>query len=314
MGLTAKLPLWRPEGSRFFDIQGQPKADPQSRLAHTGVVTPGLFETLGIPLKEGRNFTERDDPDFRAPPVVMINQTMARKYFPGGSPIGQRVSISASPAPDWAEIVGVVSDVKCYGASRSHQVVPEWYEPLGQRPILGGWVVLETSVAPESLSEVVRRTVAAIDPDLPVQRLASLERIARGEVIDSRIIVWLLGGFSSLGLLLAAVGVYGVISFSVARRTHDIGLRMALGAQRFQVFGLVMRQALALVGIGLALGLAGALALAQVMRSVLEEIAAWDVPTLLTAMAVLVATAALACYLPARRATQIEPMSALRCE
>ena len=160
----------------------------------------------------------------------------------------------------------------------------------------------------------LRRTVAAIDPELPVVRLASLERILGSEVFAFRIIVWLLGGFSLLGLLLAAVGVYGVISFNVARRTHDIGLRMALGAQRIQVLGLLMREGLVQVGLGLGLGLAGAFALTQTMRSVLEDIDAWNPPTLFTAMAVLVATAALACYLPARRATQIEPMGALRCE
>jgi ABC-type antimicrobial peptide transport system permease subunit len=176
------------------------------------------------------------------------------------------------------------------------------------------WVVLETAVEPESLSDTVRRTVAAIDPELPVRRLASLERTLGSELLAFRIIVWLLGGFSLLGLLLAAVGVYGVISFGVARRTHDLSLRMALGAQRSQVLGLVMRQGLIQVGLGLGLGSLGAFVLTRTMRSLLEDVVAWDVPTLLTAMSVLVVAAALACYLPARRATQIEPMRALRCE
>jgi putative ABC transport system permease protein len=312
VGATANLPVWRPGNSRFFDIQGQPTADPQTRLVHTGVVTPGLFETLGRQLKEGRHFTERDDTEYKAPPVVIINQTLARKYFPGRSPIGERIGTTGST--NWKEIVGVVSDVKAYGDSRPNQVVPEWYQPLGQSPMLSGWLVLETSVDPESLSEVVRRTVAAIDPESPVVRLASLERILGSEVFAFRIIVWLLGGFSLLGLLLAAVGVYGVISFNVARRTHDIGLRMALGAQRLQVLGLLMREGLVQVGLGLGLGLVGAFALTQTMRSMLEDIEVWDPPTLFTAMTVLVATAALAIYLPARRATQIEPMRALRCE
>jgi putative ABC transport system permease protein len=250
----------------------------------------------------------------QAPPVIIINQTLAQKYFPGRSPIGQRISHGASAPREWAEIVGVVGDVQCAGQPHPHQVVPQLYEPLGQRPIGGGWLVLETSVTPESLSETVRRTVAAVDPDLPVQRLASLERTLAGEVIAARVIVWLLGGFSLLGLLLAAVGVYGVISFNVVRRTHDIGLRMALGAQRVQILGLLMREGLVQVAFGLGLGLAGAFALTQAMRSVLEDIAPWDPSTLLTAVAVLVATAALACYLPARRATGIEPMQALRCE
>jgi putative ABC transport system permease protein len=314
VGVTDYLPVWRPGSSRFFDIQGQPTANPQSRLVNTGVVTPGLFATLGMQLKEGRDFTDHDDPEYNAPPVVIINQAMARKHFPGRSPIGQRICTSGVASQNWREIVGVVGDVKSYGESHPHQGVPTWYEPFGQKPTLVGWLVLETSVEPESLAAVVRRTVAAIDPDLPVQRLASLERILGGEVIAFRIIVWLLGGFSMLGLLLAAVGVYGVISFNVARRTHDIGLRMALGAQRRQVLGLLMRQGLVQVGLGLGLGLAGAFALIQIMRSVLEDIGALDAPTLLAAMAVLIATAALACYLPARRAAQIEPMQALRCE
>jgi len=262
---------------------------------------------------EGRDFTERDGSEYQAPRVVIINQTLARKYFPGRSPIGERIGTSGA-APNWKEIVGVVSDVKCYGQSRPDQAVPEWYEPLGQRPVLANWLVLETSVEPESLSEVVRQTVAAIDPELPVRRLASFERILGSEVFDLRIIVWLLGGFSLLGLLLAAVGVYGVISFNVARRTHDIGIQMALGAQRIQIIGLLMRHGLVQVGIGLGLGLVGAFALSQAMRSVLEEITAWDAPTLLTALAVLIATAMLACYLPARRATQVDPMVALRYE
>lgn len=314
VGATAYLPVWLPGSSRFFDIEGQPTADPQSRLVHAGLVTPGLFATLGMQLKEGRDFTERDDPDYNAPPVVIINQARARKFFPDRSPIGQRVSLRLAPAHDWAEIVGVVSDTKWYQASRPDQAVPEWFEPLGQRPTSASWVVLETAVEPESLSDTVRRTVAAIDPEIPVRRLASLERTLGSELLAYRIIIWLLGGFSLLGLLLAAVGVYGVISFSVARRTHDIGLRLALGAQRSQVLRLVMRQGLVQVGLGVGLGLAGAFVLTQAMRSVLEDVVAWDAPTLLTAVAALVATAALACYLPARRATQIEPMQALRCE
>jgi putative ABC transport system permease protein len=312
VGATANLPVWRPGNSRFFDIQGQPTADLQSRLVHTGVVTPGLFATLGMPLKEGRDFTERDDSAYQAPPVVIINQALAQKYFPGRSPIGERIGSSGST--NLKEIVGVVGDVKACGESRSHQAVPEWYQPLGQSPMLSGWVVLETSVEPESLSEAVRRTVASIDPELPVVRLASLERILGSEVFAFRIIVWLLGGFSVLGLLLAAVGVYGVISFNVARRTHDIGLRMALGAQRIQVLGLLMRQGLVQVGLGLGLGLLGAVVLTQTMRRVLEDIEVWDPPTLLTAMAVLIATATLACYLPARRATRVDPIMALRYE
>ena len=222
--------------------------------------------------------------------------------------------MGTSGSTNWKEIVGVVSDVRACGESRPDQAVPEWYEPLEQSPMLSGWLVLETSVEPESLSEAVRRTVAAIDPELPVQRLASLERILGSEVFAFRIIVWLLGGFSLLGLLLAAVGVYGVISFNVARRTHDIGLRMALGAQRIQVLGLLMRQGLIQVGLGLGLGLLGAVALTQTMRSVLEDIETWDPPTLLAALAVLIATATLACYLPARRATRVDPIMALRYE
>jgi putative ABC transport system permease protein len=314
VGATEYLPVWNPGSSRFFDIQGQPTTEPQTRLVYVNVVSPALFETLGVPLKEGRHFTAHDASDLQAPPVIIINQTLAQKYFPGRSPIGQRISHGASAPREWAEIVGVVGDVQCAGQPHPHQVVPQLYEPLGQRPIGGGWLVLETSVTPESLSETVRRTVAAVDPDLPVQRLASLERTLAGEVIAARVIVWLLGGFSLLGLLLAAVGVYGVISFNVVRRTHDIGLRMALGAQRVQILGLLMREGLVQVALGLGLGLAGAFALTQAMRSVLEDIAPWDPSTLLTAVAVLVATAALACYLPARRATGIEPMQALRCE
>ena len=259
-----------------------------------------------MPLKEGRDFTERDDSAYQAPPVVIINQALARKYFPGRSPIGERIGSSGST--NLKEIVGVVSDVKAYGESRSHQVVPEWYQPLGQSPMLSGWVVLETSVEPESLSEAVRRTVAAIDPELPVQRLASLERILGSEVFAFRIIVWLLGGFSVLGLLLAAVGVYGVISFNVARRTHDIGLRMALGAQRIQVLGLLMRQGLVQVGLGLGLGLVGRLRAdpgheerARRHRGLGCAHPA-DRPGRVDRH-----RRCLACYLPARRATRVDP-------
>ncbi|MBN2507197.1 MAG: ABC transporter permease [Verrucomicrobia bacterium] len=312
-GFAPDLPLWEPGGSRFFQIQGRPPPPPgQTMLTYPETVSPGFFHLLGMSVQRGRDFTDQDTAS--ASPVVIINETMARTFWPHQSPLGQRISTGHSPPRDWAEIVGVVNDVKTLSSSRPDQVLARSYKPFWQTSADRSWLVLHTAVEPESLVEAVRRTVAELEPDMLFNRVASLERFIVAESLELPIIVWLLASFALLGLLLAALGVYGVIAYAVSQRTHEIGIRLAVGAPRGTVLRLLLRQGMRPVWVGLAVGLAGSYVLMQTSRAVLYGIPVWDIPTLTVAIVVLVMAAALACYLPARRATRIEPMQALRCE
>jgi putative ABC transport system permease protein len=270
-----------------------------------------------MPLREGRAL--RDDDSERAPLVVVVNEAMARRLWPGERPLGQRIRFlndaDYGGRERWHEVVGVVGDVKSRSLAADEE--PAVYVSFAQRVlpfVRGVSLVLRTSVPPESLLPAVRRALVSVDPDLPVFEARGLEKVVARSVAGRRFNALLLEGFAVLALVLSAIGVYGVLSEAVGRRTREIGIRMALGAQRAEVLRLVLREGMALVLAGLGLGLPASLLLSRTLRGFLFGIAPGDPQTLAAVSLLLFAAALLAAYLPARRATQVEPVTALRSE
>jgi predicted permease len=274
---------------------------------NANVVGPGFFRTLGIPLVIGRDFDGQDTEG--RPLVAILNQTAARTHFAGETPIGARVSFSGPRGP-WREIVGVVRNSK-YG-SLGEDMVPVAYLPLAQNHETGMVLYVRTAVAPSSLVATLRREIQAIEPNLPVPSIQTMAETVGTSLYPARMGAWLLGIFSGLALVLAAVGIYGVLSFSISRRTREMGIRLALGANTNDVFRLVVRDGMLLVAAGILIGLAGGLAGARSLASFLHGVSTWDVPTFAAVTALLGCVALVACVVPARRAMRVNPMAALR--
>jgi predicted permease len=272
-------------------------------------VTPQYFRTLQIPLIRGRLFTDQDTPD--RPPVAIINDTIARRFFADQDPIGKRLGIPDDPA-FWREIVGVVGDVKQEGLRAP--IAPQVYEPFAQRPRRSFSIVVRALGDPTSLAGEVRRAVLAVDPRQPLSSMQTLETLIARSITRDRFAAWLLASFAALAAVLAAIGIYGLIAYSVARRTSELGLRMALGADRGAILRLVLGESLRLVCIGLAIGLVAALAVTRVLSTLLYEIEPRDPLTIGGAAALLAVTAIAAALLPAQRASRVDPMTALRSE
>jgi putative ABC transport system permease protein len=269
-----------------------------------------FFETMGIRVLEGRALDARDTAD--ATPTAVVNQAMARTYYGTQSAIGRRVRPSFQDP--WRIIVGVVEDVK--NAALDKPAGTEIFLP-GRQPVGASrtrFLVVRTSRDPNSLISAVRAAVRDLDPSLPISQIRTMEEVMEGARSRPRFLATLLGIFSTTALILAAVGLYGVISYSVTRRTSEFGVRMAMGAQPGDVLALVLRQGLTLALIGVAAGAAGALALTRLMRPLLYGVSSFDPVTFITMAAALVAVTALACLIPARRATQVDPLIALRYE
>jgi putative ABC transport system permease protein len=266
---------------------------------------------MGIPVLHGRAFTVQNHGE--APGVALINQTLARQHWPQQDPLGQRINLEKPERQHaWRVVVGVVGDVRHRGLDA--EVQPEVYVPYDQVPEASVTLVLRTAIEPSRLAAPARAAVRAVDPDQPVGEVRTLEQVvAESDSVGSRrTVLLLLIAFAALAVLLAAVGVYGVISYSVAQRTQEIGVRMALGASSADLVRMVVRQALALALAGIALGTAGALALSRFLTALVYQVKPAD-PGTYAAVALLLMTVALAAsYLPARLATRVSPVTALR--
>jgi len=312
-GIISRLPLSGNNTIRLLEIEGYPPPEfkPGGEMQAAGIrsVSPDYFRTMGIPLRRGRMLA---DPDREATqPVAVINEAMARKYWPNEEAIGKRVKPAASDLP-WLEIVGVVGDVRHQGLER--RPAPELYVTLPQSPPSQVNFVVRTASNPAALAASVRRVVSDLDSDQPVYRLLTMEDLVADSSATPRFRTVLLSAFGGLALLLAAVGIYGVLSFLVAQRTREIGIRMALGARQRDVFQIIIRQGMKLVVVGIAIGVTAAFALSHLLRSFLYEVAPTD-PLALTAVTfILTAVGIVACLLPARRAARVDPMVALRSE
>ena len=310
-GLTHSMPLVG-DYNLSFEIQGRPVAPSGQPSASYYSVTPGYFPAMGIRLVRGRLFTARDDA--KAPRVAIVNEAFVRQHFPHEEVLGHRIYITntARTPESWREIVGVVADVTQSGVDR---VTPaQTYEPFAQQPFDSLNVVVRTSSSPAALLGALRPTVYSVDKDQPVRGIQPLEEIMAASLSRQRFATLLLAIFSLVALVIAAVGIYGVMAYNVTQRTGEIGIRMALGAQPRDVLGLMFRHGARLVGLGLVLGLAGTLATARVLGSLLFHTSTRDPLTLAAITLLLGAVAALACLIPARRATRVDPMTALRAE
>ncbi len=307
------MPLGDMTFSLSFDVEGRsPKPPGEKDSMRIGFVAPDFLRTLGVPVLRGRGLTEHDREG--APQVVLLNETAARRFFPGEDPLGKRILLgwSEDGVPKGGEVVGIVGDFKQRALDR--EVDPELFLPFLQNPMDTLAIVMRTTADPAAVAGAARAAVRQIDPTLPLYDLQTLEDVVAASASQPKFYLLLLGGFAAIALVLAAVGIYGVIAYSVRQRTQEIGIRMALGATRRRVLQMVVRQGLVLALVGAVAGLAGALFATRGMRSLLYQVSASDPPVYGAVAVVLVLVAALASYLPARRAARTEPQLALRGE
>jgi len=296
-----------------FAIDGRPVAKGDQPSADFFAVSDDYFKTMGIPLVSGRVFTQRDS--VNAPGTIIINQEFARQYFPGENPIGKRLKPGISTTEkeaDWREIVGVVGDVR--NRNLSSELRAGYFVPQAQVPFNQMSIVVRTTGDPKALITAVQNEVHSMDRELPVFNVKTMDEYISATVAAPRFNATLLVIFASVALVLTIVGLYGVMSYTVAQRTNEIGIRMALGAQRGDVLRLIVSQGFKLVLLGLGIGLAGAFALTRVISSLLFGVTTKDPITFAAVTTLLTVVALLACYIPARRATRLDPLSALRYE
>jgi len=311
-GLIAPLPLGEVDANATFVAEGHPVPPGERQFVKLRAVSPGYFRVMGIPLRRGRVFHQADGP--AAPAVVVVNDALVRRYFPNEDPLGKRVSLSGK-ADAWLTIVGVVNDVKFL--TLTGDPAPEMYRDFRQfffAPFATTFTLRTAADDPMQLAAAAQREIRAINPDQPISDLRTMRQVMSDNVATPRFYMLLLGGLAAMALLLAAIGVYGVLSYSVSQRVHEIGIRVALGAPRHVIFRQVVGQALVLAGVGVAAGLAGSFALTRLIASQLYGVTATDPLTFASVSLLLVAVAATASYLPARRAMAVDPMTALRFE
>jgi len=288
-------------------FEGQPVVVLGQRpIVYLQQLSPDYAKTLGVPMISGRGFTAHDDA--QSPLVAMVNQAAVRRFWPNENPIGKRMVVGNLPNP--FEVVGVIGDVKNAGLALAPEA--EIYLPLPQLVSTYMCLSVRTAVDPHSLISAIRREIAAVDPDEPLTRVMNGEELLESASAQPKFTMFLLGVFSAVAFLLAAIGIYGVIAYSVAQRAQELGIRIALGAANADIFRLVLAGGLSLTLTGIAIGLAGSLALTRLMSSFLYQTSATDPVTFLGSAALFTGVAALASYLPARRATRIDPTNALR--
>ncbi len=309
--VTQGLPLSGNSNTDWIRFVGRPYNGEHNEVNERHV-TSAYFTTLHAKLLRGRYFTDADDTS--KPHVVIINQALARKYYPDEDPIGMKYGDDGLSPGSIKEIVGIVDDVK--EGTLDSEIWPAEYIPFNQSPDTYFGVVVRTSQAEQPVLPTLDAVIHQIDPDIGTRgEMTMTDRINNSSTAYlHRSSTWLIGGFAALALLLGVVGLYGVIAYSVSRRTREIGVRIALGAQRSTVYGLILKEAGWLIAVGIAAGLMGSIVAATLARKLLFSTQAWDVPTLAAVAAGLAASALLASYIPARRATKVDPMVALRYE
>jgi putative ABC transport system permease protein len=296
-----------------FLPEGAPEPPPaQMPSAEMTVVMGDYFPVLKIPVVRGREFQAQDTKD--TPPVIIIDQLMADRYFRGQDPVGKRIRMQTDPSGrKMRVIVGVVPHLKVYGFEET-TVLPQAYVPQTQVPDTGLVLLLRTSLRPESLERSLREIVASLDPSQPVFDFRMMQDLVAETWATPRLMTFLLATFSVLALTLALVGLYGVMAYNGLRRTREIGVRLALGARRKQIVTMMLRQGMRLLVIGLLVGLVGAFGLSRLIRSLLFEVNAGDPRIYIAVSGLLACTAAAACWIPARRASRVDPMITLRTE
>jgi len=312
-GLINTLPLDKGPTSGFR-VEGRPVTTPDKwPSVNYRSVTPSYFSAMGIPVVQGRTYTDRDNGN--APPVMIVNQQLAHEVFPGEDPIGKRITFGSTDRnqqPIWFEIVGVVANV------RSLELREEPMAELYFSALQDYWptmsLVVRSSVEPSSLSGSVRQIVSEIDKSVPVSNMRTMDHVVSESITQPRFNLFLLGLFSTVAMLLSAAGIYGVTAYTVTQRTHELGIRIALGAQVRDVLKIILGKGMAVIGVGLIIGLASAFALMRLLRSLLFGVGENDPLTFAVITVVLLLVALLACYIPARRATKVDPLVALRSE
>jgi putative ABC transport system permease protein len=316
VGISMSLPPNRLSLANDFGIEGRPLAPGHARpWAEEMTISPDYFTALGVPLLRGRFFTDADKAG--APRVLIINEAMARRFFPNEDPVGKRLQTGdPNPNAPWETIVGVVGNVKYTGleVEEALTMYAPYTTPAWVSSSRSMYLVVRTAGEPLGLSSALRQQVRSLDQDLPVAKLKTMEQVIHESVAGPRFRASLLGLFAAVALLLAAIGIYGVISYAVTERTHEIGIRMALGAQIGDVLWLVIAQGMKLALCGIAIGLAASFALTRLMKTLLFEVSATDPLTFAVIAVLLTGVALFACWIPARRATKVDPMVALRCE
>ena len=297
-----------------FRVEGRPLTTPDKwPMVNYRTVSPNYFHAMSIPLVQGRTYTDRDNPG--APRVMIINQQTAREIFPDEDPIGKRITFGSTDQngqPNWFEIVGVVANV------RSLELREESQSEIYFSALQDFWpamsLVVRSSVEPSSLSASVRQVVNEVDKSVPVSQVQTMDHVVSESITQPRFNLFLLGLFSTVAMLLSAAGIYGVTAYTVSQRTHELGIRLALGAQVGDVLKMILGQGMAVIGIGLGLGLLAAFWLMRLLRSLLFGVGENDLLTFVAITLVLLLVALIACYIPARRATKVDPLEALRAE
>lgn len=309
VAVASDLPATNPN-TVPIQIEGEPKLPAnEQRSALDAVVTADYLNAVGIPLLRGRTFTQRDDAN--APRVVLVNDEFVRRYFERQDPLGKQIRPDKEGAAStWSEIVGVVSNVKSY--SEETRVDPEVYESFLQRPVASFSLMLRSNVEPHSLIPALRHTIAKLDAELPLANVMSMDTVIKRQRNGNPLFIRLLGTFALLALILAAIGIYGLIAYSVSQRTHEIGIRIALGAGRSDILWMILRQGLRMAAIGSALGVAIALPLPKLFDSIFQGLHFGAPGLYVVVLAAILMVTIFATYVPARRATYVDPNAALR--
>jgi predicted permease len=309
IGSGGSLPMTRARNSFPFTIQGRPADAERVPVAEFAAVTPEYFRTLEIAQVSGRNFSDSDDVNSQK--VALIDDTLAHRYWPGEDPIGKQIKAGAlNSTAAWTTIVGIVSSIKSDGFDAP--AMPHVYFPLLQNPGVTAAIYLRTSTDPGTLGDAIRGEVQSVDPGIPVFAVRTLNEVVAKSLADRRFALTILAVFAGIALLLASIGIYGVMAYTFSQRTHEIGVRVALGAQRNDILRMALGEGMLLIAIGLGAGLIGAAIVTRFLRFMLFSVTATDPLTFASIALLLAAVALFACFIPAQRATQVDPLVALR--